>query len=54
MPRRAGLGRRSIAEGSSQYRDRYAEPESVLGFAVSGRVRLCRGRTGVCGVGGLR
>ena len=30
MPRRAGLGRRSIAEGSSQYRDRYAEPESVL------------------------
>ena len=30
MPQRTGLARRSIAEGSAQYRDRYAEPESGL------------------------
>ena len=30
MPRSTGLARRSIAEGSAQYRDRHAEPESSL------------------------
>ena len=30
MPRSTGLARKSIAEGSAQYRDRYAEPESGL------------------------
>ena len=30
MPRSTGLARRSIAEGSAQYRDRYAEPEAGL------------------------
>lgn len=30
MPRSTGLARGSIAEGSAQYRDRYAEPESGL------------------------
>ena len=30
MPQSTGLARRSIAEGSAQYRDRYAEPESRL------------------------
>ena len=30
MPRSAGLATRSIAEGSAQYRERYAEPESGL------------------------
>ena len=30
MPQSTGLARRSIAKGSAQYRDRYAEPESGL------------------------
>ncbi|HJN93948.1 MAG TPA: hypothetical protein QGF05_14655, partial [Dehalococcoidia bacterium] len=30
MPRSTDLARGSIAEGSAQYRDRYAEPESGL------------------------
>ena len=38
MPRRPTLARRSIAEGSAQYRTRHAEPESALASLCPGPV----------------